>query len=167
MRRTIAPICTALAFAAAIGMYRGTEVEQPDDIAPSMDAPDVSVVRTADVSGGAEPEQPTRFAFSRRGDRALAKIEKTEADLEHRLDLWVEEGEITEAEARELYRISKDSLADARTLVERVRSGEIYWISGVVRQIPVRIRHVTQVVNLLGTDGARQLRASARERDWD
>ena len=57
---------------------------------------------------------------------------------------------VTADEGAQLERISRGTLAEAEVLVQRVRDGEIHWVGAFVRGVPLRIQHVSQVVNVIG-----------------
>jgi len=98
-----------------------------------------------------------RAVSVRPGDRALARMDKKEDELDERLARWVQDGEITEEEARQLHGAAMITLDEARSIVTRIQTGEIQWLGGWARSIPVRIRHASMVVNVLGYDRAVEL----------
>ncbi len=127
-----------------------------------------TVIRTAsapahhedsrDPVGRQQPEPETvRPRLPSRGDRALARIERREAEAKERIAALVQSGEITEDEAKGLRRAAAMTLDDARDIAHRVQSGEIHWIGGLVRGIPVRMRHATYVINVVGYDRAKRI----------
>mgnify|MGYP006928188218 CR=1 FL=1 len=143
---------------ALLAQVAHTELSSTPGSAPVL-AP-AAPVRTAQVEAAelaATPSFRPPLVLPRPGDRALERMERTEAELDGRLAEMVESGEISTGEARELKRAVLISVDDGRALVHRVQSGEIHWISGMVRGIPLRIRHASMVVNTLGLERARAI----------
>ncbi len=98
------------------------------------------------------PEAP-----SRPGDRALARLDEKASELPGLLDALVADGDINEEEAEQLYRIGLGTLDDGRDLVHRIQTGEITWVGGLVRRIPLKITHASRVIDVLGYDRAKAI----------
>lgn len=89
-----------------------------------------------------------------RGSRALSRMDRIEADLDDRLDGWVEAGDLTDEEAEQIQEITAITLDDARDVVQQAQDGEIRWIGAWARGMRLRVRHASAVVNLVGRDRA-------------
>jgi len=98
-------------------------------------------------------------------DMRRAAYERRKAEAWVRLDDMVQSGEITEEEAQQLRAITLRTLRRVEHLMDRREDGEISGIGLVVRSIPTRITHLTQVVDSLGRDRAREIGAIWRERE--
>jgi len=162
-RWTPIAVFSAVVVGAVLWWPRG-EVSSEDELSVTPSA--VPVQATARVP--AAPSEVTAedidaLAPKGPGDRALTRIASKEAELKARLQEAVDAERITEAEARKLHGVASATLADARSIAERVQSGEIHWMGGVLRSVPLRVTHVSRVVNAVGYERARELGDLRRE----
>lgn len=135
----------------------GVTEETKEPAATELRPPVVTNVRPRSEAQPDEERETDRIRLPSRGERALARIDQREAEVPAKIAALVESGEITEEEGKQLLRAAAMTIDDARSIVNRVQSGEIYWFGGVIRSIPLRIRHATYVVNIVGYDRARGL----------
>ena len=121
---------------------------------PEEPAGPVGAVPRGDVGQRDDVLQAAPIASPQTGEHTLPELDHREAEALARIQTLATAGEITDAEARHLERATVTTFDDARVLVERFQRGEIYWLGGMVRSVPLRIRHVSQVVDTLGYDRA-------------
>ena len=134
------------------------EVPGPAEVSEAPVA--VPVVRRVEEEPPDDGARPTS-----RMDMRRAAYERRKAEAWVRLDDMVQSGEITEEEAQQLRAITLRTLRRVEHLMDRREDGEISGIGLVVRSIPTRITHLTQVVDSLGRDRAREIGAIWRERE--
>lgn len=100
------------------------------------------------------PEEWRRQRFERRQSEAFARV-----------DAMVVAGELSEEEAQELRAIADRTFARVQHLMDQREAGEIGPVGAFFRGIPVRITHVSQVVDTLGRDRAREVGQAWRARE--
>lgn len=169
MGRRIATVVAVTSLSVAVILWgtRSPTVEAPTVPSPSVRAVAPVPAQAADPPAESWPEDERdtqAVVSSRSSSRRLQRLERRRAEAWQRVDDMVADGELSEEEAEELWAITQGTFSRAERLVEQRDAGEIGVIGVLVKSIPVRIVHVSQMASALGRERAREVRRSWRSR---